>query len=278
MSVNLSTGFVNSMASHTGARRLLSNCYLAYFTGTQPASADSPPGGQRIIEFTKAGGSFTGETRPEWKFTLGGASGSLNTVKIGGSTGWDILGGAVSFITDLTTTAAAVAAQINNNIAAGVFTARSSGADVYVKGPRGAGALLNSMTIVTTVTTMTATVAGDGTASGSGGTAGVTAVNGCNFQAPSSGVISKETSTWQGTAGNTRTGGAISGFTSGNLTAGFVRIYCDPADDDSLSTTYARIDMSIGTANADVIANPSATIAYGSVQTINTFSITLPKS
>lgn len=276
MAVRLSTGLRARMQGDDGLRLALANSYMAFFTGVQPSSADAAPTGQRIMEFTKTGASFTGETQAEWKITLGGASGSLNTVKFGGASGWDILGGAVSFITDLATTAAAAAAQINAFVGNAGFTARSSSADLYIKGPKGSGALLNALTLVTTVTTMTAAVAGDATPSGSGGTAGVTAVNGLNFQPPVAGVLTKETGVWQGVGGKTRTAAAIAGFAAGNLTAGWLRIYGDAADDDSLSTVFARLDMSIGTSGTDLIANPSAVVAYNSTQPINTFSITLP--
>ena len=276
MAVRLSTGLRNLAQADVGMQRALANAYIAYFVGTQPASADAAPSGQRIIEFTKAGGAYTAETLAEWKATLSGASGSVNTIKLGGASGWDLLGGAVTFTTDLTTTAALVAAQINAYLGNCDFSARSSGAIVYVKVPKGSGALMNSLTLTWGVTSLSATVAGDGTPSGSAGTAGVTAVNGCNFAAPASGVISKETSAWQGTAGTNRAGAAISGFSSGNLTAGWARIYGDGSDDDSLSTVYPRMDFSIGTANADIIANPSASIPYGSPQTISTWTITLP--
>jgi hypothetical protein len=278
MTVALSTGFRNDMTGDSGARVALANCCVAFFVGTQPVSPDNPPVGQRLIEFTKGGGSYTGETLAQWKIPLTGAAGSVNTIKFGGASGWDILGSAVNFITDLPTTALAIAAQINSFVGNIGFTASASGAYVYVIAPRGTGALLNGLTLVATVTTMTATLAGDSTPSGSGGTAGVTAVNGCNFLPPVAGVLTKESSAWQGVAGKNRTGAAISGFTSGNLSAGWLRIYCDPLDDDSQSTVFRRIDMSIGTANADIIANPTASIAYNSTQTINTLPITLPAS
>jgi hypothetical protein len=276
MTVRLSTAFRNKMTGDDGGRLALANCILAFFVGAQPASADNPPQGQRILEFTKAGGVYTAPVGPQWLIPLTGAAGSINTIKFGGASGWDILGAPVNFATDLPTTAANVAAQINAFIGNVGFTASSNGANVSVIGPRAVGAALNSMTLLASVTTMTATLAGDSTPSGSGGVAGVAAVNGCNFQLPVGGVLTKETTAWQGVAGANRAGTAISGFSSGNLAAGWLRIYCDPSDDDSQSTNFARVDMSVGTSGTDMIANPSASVAFGSTQPINTFSIALP--
>ena len=278
MTVTLSTGFATNMAGDVGGRLMLSNCVLAYFTGAQPLTADAPPttGSQRIIEFTKSGGVYTAETKAAWKIVLSGTSGTLDSLKIGGAAGWGILGAVITYTTDLTTTAALAATQINSYIGNVGFTATSSGANLYVYAPRGSGALLNGLALTAGATTLVATVGGDGTPSGSSGTVGVTAVNGCNFLAPVAGLISKESTVWQGVGGYNRAGSAISGFTSGNLTAGWCRIYCDPLDDDSQSTAFARIDMSINTANADIIANPTAIIPWNSTQPINTFSFTMP--
>ena len=101
--------------------------------------------------------------------------------------------------------------------------------------------------------TLLCTIYSDGTATG------------VSFDAPSGGAISKASGqTWSGTAG-------------ADGTAGWFRLYEALDDPSTLSTTSSRIDGNIATSGANM--NMSNTyIANGAVQTISTFTITMPAS
>lgn len=252
MAIRMNDAMVNALAGDVGMRRAIGNAKLEFYTGAQPATADDAASGTLLVTFTKAGSAYTAETLPEWKITLGGAAGSVDTVKIGGANGVDLLQGTpVAFTTDLSTTAIALAAAITNRLTVPDCTAYASGSDVFVVGPIGVGATMNGLTVVTTATTMTATVANAGAPQ----TNGVTAVNGLNFAFPAtSGVLQKESSVWQGTAVATGTAGWFR-FTAGT------RI----------------LDGSIATSGGDINGSVLS-ITTGGVQTLNTFPLTIPKS
>lgn len=263
MSLRSSTGLRQAVAGSYGWRQALANGRLKIYSGTQPATADTAASGTLLATFTLAAGAYTGETISQASITLGGASGTLDTVTVGGAI--EILGAAVTFSSDLTTTAALVAAQINAYRSTPDFTATSSGAVVTIFQPFGLGAGGNGLTIAATSTTLTTSING-GTSSTFGGTGapavGVTAVNGLNWQVPALGVLSKETTVWQATAVATGT-------------AGWFRIEADPADDQGASTSFRRLDGSISTSGADLNIS-SLAITTSATETINTFTLTVP--
>jgi len=261
--MKFSSGYVKGEADY-GVFPNLSNGKMRIFGATtEPATADAAETGTLLGELTLAGGAYTAETRAEYKITLSGSSGSVDTIKVGA---FGILPAAVNFITDLNTTAAAVATAINNSHRGIKFPARSSGADVFVKVPPATGTLFNAITITTTATTMSATVAGDATPSGSGGTVGIAAVNGINFQYPPvSGVLTKETGLWQDSSANA-SGSSV-----------YARILLDGADDFSSSTVYRRIQLSIGTSGADITSQILTTV-IGTPITLSVGTYTIPAS
>ena len=251
MAQRKSTALVKFIADSGSARQALGNSRIYMYTGTQPASADDAVSGTLLCTLTKSGGAFTAETLPVWQFTLAGTSGSLTSVKIGGI---ECLGGAISFTTDLDTTAAAVATSITNTFTTPDFRATASGAVVSVTGPVGSGATLNDLIIATTVSggDLTANVASAGATT----TPGVTAVNGCNFQFPAvGGVLSKETETWSGVAVATGT-------------AGWFRVEADATDNKGVSTAFRRLDGAIATSGAEM------NLSSVSITTGGTYSIT----
>lgn len=261
--MNLSTGFVQALAGGNGYHQLLSGGKMELRTGTPPESADDAATGTLLATLTKAGGTLTWETRAEWKIIIAGSSGSVDTIKIGL---FNILPAAVSFTTDLATTAAAIAAAINNNRTSPDFEARSDSDKVYIKAPISSGTGYNSVVCTTTATTMTATVAGDGTPSGSGGTAGVAAANGLEFQFPPvAGVLTKATDVWQDSSADA----------SG--TVGYIRHILESGDDGTESTAFRRVDYTVGVSGAD-INGATLTTTAGAPAILNTFAFTVPKS
>jgi len=263
--MKLSSGFVAALCQGGGYSKQINNGVLKLYSGAEPATADAAVTGTLLATLTKSGSAYTAETQAEWKITLTGTSGTVSTVKIGG---FEVLGTGVAFITDLTTTAAAVAAMINNHSTSPQFPARSSGAVVYVKAPIGSGTAFNAIVCATTVTggDIAATVAGDGTPSGSAGTAGVAAANGLNFQFPDvAGVFTKETTVWQDSSADA----------SG--TVGYARLILDGTDDGTLSTSFRRIQFSVGTSGADITSQILTTTAAAPA-ILNTLSLTATKT
>lgn len=257
MAQRKSTGLVDFIAGSGSARQAMSNGRIFIYSGTQPATADDAITGTLLVTLTKGSGTFTAETLPVWQFTCAGSSGSVDSVKVGTV---ECLSSAVTFTSDLTTTAAAIAANITANFSIPDFTATSSGAVVSVVGPFGCGATLNDMDIATTATTMTATVANSGNPT----TAGVTAVNGCNWQFPASvGALSKETTAWSGVAVATGT-------------AGWFRYKADSADTDGSSTAFKRMDGAIATSGAELNLS-STSITSGATISVSTATFTVSK-
>lgn len=260
MAQRKSTGLVNFMADSGSARTALANARMFVYTGTQPASADDAVTGTLLVTLTKGSGAFTAEVLPQWKFTLAGSAGSVDSVKIGGV---ECLSEAVSYTTDLATTAASVAANITAAFTTPDYRATSSGASITITGPVGSGASLNSLSVVVTNTTLTTTYNDTG-ATGAVFTTGVTCVNGCNFQFPAvSGVLTKETTDWSGVAVATGT-------------AGWFRIEADPSDNKGSSTTFRRLDGAISTSGAELNLT-TTTITSGSTFAVNSGSFTVSK-
>lgn len=292
MAIRKSDALTFLEAGDVGLRRALSNCWIDFFEGTQPTTANGASTGyQKIITFKTGTSSnaYVGETLPVWEVTLSGTtSGSLDTLKVAG---FDVLGGAVTYATSFTATAAAAAAQINANADNIGFSATSDGAVISVIGPPGVGTLMNPLALAATATTLTATVAGAGTPAASGGTDGIASAYGCNWLTPYDGsllavpdstvvVVSKDTTTWQGLGGFDKANAAISGFTSGSKTAGWGRICASPADNGTATsgeTGFIRLDFSIGASGADVNISPSPSYTYNVTQYITGFLLKLPK-
>lgn len=263
-----SDGFTLASANGVSYYDNISNGVLDLFSGVAPATANAARTvGNILATLTKSGSAWTPETRAQWKITLGGSSGSVNTVKIGGV---EVLGTAVNFTSDLTTTAALVAATINAHSAPNYY-ATSALAVVYVWAPFNSGTSRNAIVCTTTVTTMTATVAGDGTPSGSGGTAGISAVNGLNWQYP--GVVqtgvgclfTKETTIWQMTS------------PTASGTVGWAQFRLDGADDHSANATFRRMQLTVGTSGADLNSS-NLTVTAGIPAILNTLTFLAPSA
>lgn len=226
MAIKVSTSLANLIADRSSFRQAVSGGRLLIFSGIQPASADSASNGTLLCTITESGGTFTGETLPIWTITLTGASGSVNSIKMGGL---ELLPTSIDFTTDLATTAMLVASAITNNYTLIDYTATSNLGVIYITGPKNSGASLNSTVCVATATTLEATVSNSGLPT----TPGVAAVNGLSFSYPASSGGFVLNGSWSGTA-----------VASG--TATWSRYVCDAADlGTNASTAYNRIDGSI---------------------------------
>lgn len=254
MTFRLSTGLRNALASGVGVRGALNKGYIKIFTGTQPATADSAETGTLLGVVTVSSGALTKETRATGSITItGAASGSINTVTVGGLN--IIPDGAVAAVAgDTAGTAAALAAAINRN---GMFEARVTGSVVTILGRPGSGAI--TAAVSATLTTVTATYGNM--------SSGVAPVNGLSLGEPSAGVVSKPlTEVW-----------SFNGVAVG--TAGWFRFYSSDTADTGAAISgapyFSRCDGSVAVSGADLnLSNIS--IAVGSPTTIDTFNITVP--
>ncbi len=255
MALRLSAALRDQMLKYGGLGRLMSNGVLKLYSGAQPATADAAPTGTLLCTYSLAGGAITREVLATGSVALtGGGSGSVNTLTVDGK---EIMGSATNFNTSLTQTAADVATKINNNPKNLLFVANNNGgATITITAKPGLGTLANAWVVASTTTTITKT---DTNMSG-----GVDAVNGLNWGTVSAGVLSKESGTWQGTAVATNT-------------AGWFRIEAAVSDAGGVDSTESilRIDGAVATSGAELTMG-STSIVNGTVQTISSFSITLP--
>lgn len=257
MTIRLSTGARNGIANGLGVQGMFNKGYIKIFSGSQPASADAAETGTNLGIVSISSGSLTKETRATGSITLtGGASGSVNTVTVGGLN--IIPDGAVNYNTSLSQTASDLCDAINRN---GMMEATVSGAVVTLKGRPGTG--VTTAAVSSTLTTVTASYVNMGS-----GVAGVAPVNGLVLGPAASGVIAKPNAAVWSFAG-----------INGTATAGWFRFYSsDTADSGGLlsgAPWYPRIDGSIAVSGADLnLSNIS--IATASANTIDAFSITMP--
>lgn len=256
MTFRLSTGLRNAMDAGLGFQGALNKGYIKIFSGSQPATADAAETGTLLGIVTASSGALTKETRATGSITLtGGASGSVNTVTVGGLN--IIPDGAVAFNTSLNQTASDLCDAINRN---GMMEASVSGAVVTLKGRPGTG--VTTAAVSSTLTTITATYVNMGS-----GVAGVAPVNGLILLPLNAGTITKPTTQiW-----------SFNGVAVG--TAGWFRFYgSDTADAGGLlsgAPWYPRLDGSVATSGAEMnLSNLSITVS--SPATVETFSFTIP--
>lgn len=247
-------------ALHTGSlKNVFQGGKLKIYTGTQPATAEAAPTGTLLATITDASGAHTQEVRATGTITLSGSSGTVDAVT---ANALPIIGAAIAFDTSLTITAAALAAAINNYNSEPKWTATSAAAVVTVIAPLGMGAGANGMVLDSTCTTLVGTDVNIGTT-----VAGVTAVNGLKFGAPSGGVMPKlSTQTWSGVAANSGT-------------AGWFRFEGAVTDSGALDSTESqlRLDGAISTSGSQLNMS-STSITAAATQTITSFPVTFPTS
>lgn len=259
MAFRLSTALRNALNTGGSMRSLMSNCVLKVYSGAQPSSADAAPTGTLLCTYSKSGGALTREVLATGSVQLtGGGSGSVNTLTVDGK---EIMGSATNFNTSLIQTATDIVAKINSNPFNPLWTASNvngTSATITLTAIPGLGTIGNTLTVASTVTTITKT---DTNTSG-----GVNAANGLNWLWPSAaGVLSKNADTWQGTAVATGTAGWLR----------FEAAVSDPGTADASPFVIFRLDGAVATSGAELNMGSTA-IVNGAVQTISTFSQTLP--
>lgn len=259
MAFRLSTALRNAILQGRAMKYAMSNCVLKIYTGAQPATADAAPTGTLLVTFSQSAGALTREVLSTGSLTLSGTSGSADTFTLNSI---EIMGGSVASDGTVAGTATLVAAKINNNPKNTYVVASTTGSSgvITLTALPGFGSLPNTWVPAGTGTTISF-----GTAVNMA--SGVTAVNGLQWGSTVAGVLSKlSTQTWTGTAVATGT-------------AGWFRIEAAVSDAGALdsSAVVLRMDGAIASSGAEL--NLSSTSIVNTVlQTIDTFTITLPTS
>lgn len=188
--------------------------------------------------------------------TLAGSGGSVDSITVDGD---EILGAVIAWDTDLATTAALVAAQINRNLPTHgeKYRATSNGAVITIIALPSTGTSGNGKTVTSSVTTMTKT---DVNMGGTAGT-GVMGSNGLTYGDVASGVLSKS-GIWSGV--NVATG-----------VAGYFRLIGSVNDGGTAGTTEIRVQGVCGISSGDYPMT-STTLTNGQTHTVDAFSLTLP--
>lgn len=254
MTIRLSTGLRNAMAQGLGLGGALNRGSINIYSGSQPVSADAAVTGTLLGVITIGSGALTQETQATGTVTLAtGASGSVNTVTVGGLN--IIPDGAVAFNTSLNQTASDLADAINRN---GIYTASVASAVVTIKPRPGAGTAHNTYVVTATLTTITATYANM--------SGGIAAVNALYLGEPVAGVIAKPSSVvW-----------SFAGIAAG--TAGWFRYIGSASDAGALASAAPwpiRMDGSIAVSGGDM-ALSNITVAVAAPNTIDTARFTMP--
>jgi hypothetical protein len=257
MALRPSKALRNYLMEGGSLKHALSNCVLKVYTGAQPASAELAPTGTLLVTYSDNGGALTREVRATGTVTFTGSSGSVDGITVDG---YEIMSGAEAFDTDLATTVANVAENINNNPKNQLFVASSSAGVLTLTAKYGLGTLVNGFVVVSSTTTMGSTDVNIGSA-----VAGVNAANGLLWGDADANVLVKDPDqTWRGTA--------VAGGTAGWFR--FESAVTDPGTLDS-SEAIIRLDGAVATSGAELTMNPTL-IALDAVQTISSFSITFP--
>jgi hypothetical protein len=240
MAVRLSTALVNKLMDTGSFKDIFANGVIDIWSGTQPATADAAATGTLLCTVTKSSGTWTQETKAQGTVTFSGTiGGSITAINVNSI---DILGATVTPVTDVTTTAALVAAAINNNPKNLLFTATSALGVVTITAVNGLGTLPNGWTVTASVTTITATPANMG--SGGAATAGVNSANGLTFGNATAGVLSKAVSeTWSGNCVADGTAGWFRLRTSGDAGTALDSGLIYPRFDGSIATSGAQMNL-----------------------------------
>lgn len=262
MALRFSPAMQNHIAEKGSWKEALDNGSIEIYTGTQPATADLAVTGTLLVTLTSSAGAKTNEIASQGTLTLdSGGSGSVDTFTVNSI---EIMGSSTAFNTSLTQTAADIALKCNRNPKNYLYHVTSNGAVITITALPGMGTLPNGWAVAATYTTIAGTPANMG--AGGAATAGVLAVNGLRLDYnAAAGVITKDTTqTWSGTAVATGT-------------AGWFRYKGSVVDAGALdsSAVFLRMDGNIATSGANLNMS-STSITSGALQTLSTFSFTVP--
>lgn len=258
MAVVYSTGAVNYRAGEGCTRKMLEDCVLDIYGGaTAPTTADEAPVGTKLCRVTKASGAITttGRSTPRVYKAVVGAGHVLGN-HVGVNVTVDGVGPTLYTYEiiaedDTDPKVAIKVARMLNDIAQLVAICEIDTNNIWVQGKiDGLDLTLadGALDVAVTITSKQAAAR----------------LNTLYFGPPSAGVISKASDIWSGV--NLATG-----------VASYFRFVL-PGDTGILSTTDIRVQGAIATSGAELNMTGSTSLVIGATTTIDTGSITLPKS
>lgn len=264
MTLRFSPAAQNFIAETGSWKDLMDNGHILIYSGSQPATPDLAVTGTLLATITSSAGTKTNETLATGVVTLSGTtSGSITAFTLEGI---PLISATVDYTGSLDATATAIALNINRNPANKLVKAAASGAVITLTGLPGTGTTLNGLNLAATSSAFTTTITGDMGSGAGGSVAGVAAVNALKMDYnAAAGVMTKDaTQTWSGTAVSTGT-------------AGWFRYCGSVVDAGSLDSNavFLRIDGSIATSGAEMNMS-STSVTSGALQTLSTFSFTVP--
>ena len=259
MTIRLSDGLRNHMLSGGSWRSAFNGGKLEIYSGAQPASANTAPSGTLLVTITSGSGAHTEEVQATGTAVLAGVAGTVTSMTIDSE---EIMGATATFVDTLTNLAIAVRDIINRNPRNLRFVASASSATVTIKARPGIGANLNAIGVLVTtgaggITSTDTDVANV--------VAGVTQVNGLQFESASAGSITKLASqTW-------------SGVIAATGTAGWFRLKqaINDADGTDASEVVIRLDGSVAVSGGDLNLT-STSLVISATETISAFTPTAP--
>lgn len=276
MALRFSTALRNAIASGMSWNEALAKGTMYVYSGSQPADADTDVSGTLLCQFnTDANGVAANYVAPASVVTIaniGGTDGTVTGIWVGGasnSTGFNIMNAAVTAnASNNSDTAALVVAAVNAKQNPLGISASANTTQVLLSCPKQRGVDLATVNVFASVTANATVTINGGSSSTLGGTgsanAGVAGNNTLNFQVAANGAIAKTTDAWKANA-------------TANGTAGWFRYVAGGHTVGGNSTTDIRFDGSIATSGGDLTLS-SLTITANAVQTINTFTVTVPAS
>lgn len=249
MALKFSTVAKNRLLNGCSLSQMLTGGTMDVFDGTTPATADAAEAGTKCVVISNGGSTWTAETQASTTLTLSGSAGTVSNITVGTTPQYDILHETVTFTTDLTATAALLAAAINRSRVKSVVQveATSDAAVVTIKAVVGSGTAINNAAVATNAGGGLSIVVANNDIRG-----GVANANGLTFAAASAGAISK-TGTWTGTV---TTGG----------TAKYFRL--------KDATGVCMIQGICGLSASDYNMS-STTLSTGASHTVDTFTLTI---
>jgi hypothetical protein len=256
MALEYSTAFRNFIQCFGSKKQALWGGVMDIYDGSGviPTSPDLAATGEKLCRVTLASGAWVSEVLSSGTVTLSGSGGQVDSITVNSV---ELLSAAVVWDTDLATTAAAVAAEINAAWSNPKYMASSSGAVVTIQALPTTGTGPNGFVVVSTCSGGTLAGADVNLASG------VAQVNGFTFGAPTAGAFSRR--------------GVMSGV---NLATGYAAYFrftgsrVDAGGADASPWNLIRIQGTCGTSGADYNMDTTY-LVLGATHTIDTWTETL---
>ena len=300
MALKFSKAVNNAIASGIGWGDVVKNSVIDIYSGSQPTNADDSATGTKLARFTLSSAALTAEIRANCRIAFtGGTLAPADTIvaTVGGTT----IGTATGLTGTATTLAApALAAAINSTwsfpdyvavvagTAVGSITygaAANAASEVFILGPKNAGATCNALSANLTVSTAAnAAYAINGATANTATNFANAAHGGAGTSANGLGVVAVNalTMTYPANVGKISKSGTWSATGAANGTAAYFRLLGTPNFDDGTTNISSatdnilimRIDGSVGTSGSDMVIS-NTTIAANATQTVNTFDLTV---